>query len=131
MTDYHNNDTPSLTGAQRAKVAFTRVASFISGILLAMALLALFTNLPFAAGIAIWAVGAVIAHVWLFRSIVRPRGEKPGLHDFRSYVMDSGIPMIVLGWPAMTPFLLFPEFVEEQIEKLLGIRWNKGVRTFD
>lgn len=131
MTDYHNNETPTLTGAQRVKVAFARVVSFVSGILLAISLLSLFTNLPFAAGIAVWAIGAVIAHVWLFRGIVRPRGEKPRLHDFRSYVMDSGIPMIVLGWPVMTPFLFFPEFVEEQIEKLLGIRWNKGVRTFD
>lgn len=130
MTDYDNN-TPTLTGTQRAKVAFARVVAFVSGVLLAIALLALFTNLPLAAGIAVWAIGAVIAHVWLFRGIVRPRGEKPGLHDFRSYIRDSGIPMIVLGWPVMTPFLFFPEFVEEQIEKLLGIRWNKGVRTFD
>ena len=111
MTDYHNNETPTLTGAQRVKVAFARVVSFVSGILLAISLLSLFTNLPFAAGIAVWAIGAVIAHVWLFRGIVRPRGEKPGLHDFRSYVMDSGIPMIVLGWPVMTPVLFFPEFV--------------------
>tara|TARA_B100000678_G_scaffold280653_1_gene277595 strand:+ start:196 stop:591 length:396 start_codon:yes stop_codon:yes gene_type:complete len=131
MTDYHNNETPTLTGVQRAKVAFARVVAFVSGILLAMALLALFTNLPLPAGIAVWTIGAVVAHVWLFRGIVRPRGEKPGLHDLRSYVVDSGIPMIVLGWPVMTPFLFFPEFAEEQIEKLLGIRWNNGVRTFD
>lgn len=56
--------------------------------------------------------------------------RKPGWHDFRSYTRDSGVPMIVFGWPISAAMMIVPEYVQYRLEKLLGIQWHAGVRIF-
>ncbi len=127
MTD---PNAPGLTPVQRLKIVVVNVFSTSSTVAVLMGLIMTFWTLPAPACIALWAAGSIATHFWLFAGVARPPGERPSWHDLRSYTRDSGIPMIVFGWPISAAMMIVPEYVQYRLEKLLGIKWHAGVRIF-
>lgn len=127
MTD---PNAPVLTPVQRLKVGVVNVFTAFSTAAVLVGLIMTFWALPILACLALWVAGSIEAHFWLFAGVARARGEKPGWHDFRSYARDSGVPMIVFGWPISAAMMIVPEYVQYHLEKLLGIQWHAGARIF-
>ncbi len=127
MTD---PNAPVLTSVQRFKVSVVNVFTAFSTVAILMIQIMIFWMLPIPACLALWAAGSIAAHFWLFAGVARPLGEKPGWHDLRSYARDSGVSMIVFGWPISAAMMIVPEYVQYRLEKLLGIQWHAGVRIF-
>lgn len=137
MTDQHERQPmgdPEITTpgkVQRIKVGIVEGMAFISKFAVLFGLLVLFNGLPLWGAVLLWAAGAVATHVWLFRGISRPSGDKPSMADLASYGRDSGIPLMVLGWPISTALIIVPDFIQHSLERSLGIQWRNGVRTFN
>lgn len=123
------------TSSQRIKLRVIWAAGLLTQLVTLWVFLYAALALPLAASLTIWAIGAIISHITLFQTMVRPRGESLGLKvrfvmGLRSYVQDSGIPLIVLGWPLWVAMTSAPEIIEGAFEKLFGIEWREGIRTF-
>lgn len=127
MTD---SNAPVLTPVQRLKVGVVNIFTAFSTVAVLTGLIMTFWALTIPACLALWVARSIAAHFWLFAGVARPLGEKPGWHDFRSYTRDSGVPMIVFGWPISAAMMIVPEYVQYRLEKLLGIKWHAGVRIF-
>lgn len=84
--------------------------------------------MPWWAIFALWAVGAIVAHVFLYRGLA---GPKPRLYDFRLYYQDSGIAIVILFWFMFFGFFIGPELAASKAERLVGIYWRDGKRHFE
>lgn len=76
--------------------------------------------IPWEITLAVYLAGIVVAHFWIFRGLAG--NPPPTWWDIHLYATDSGIAIVVLLWPVILIFVVFPEVIENMIRKKFDIQ---------